>query len=57
MNEPTLEEIKSSEIIACSLCGKRLYFADSWAPGDEAICSECDTEVTGRQHLPTIPCP
>lgn len=45
------------EIIECALCDKKLWFMDSWAPGDEAICSECDTEVTGRQHPPTIPVP
>lgn len=38
------------EIIPCALCNKPMWFADSWAPADEAICSECDTEVTARTH-------
>lgn len=45
-----LAEIHEEDVIDCALCGKRILFVDSWSPGDEAICSECDTEVTGRTH-------
>ena len=38
----------------CSLCNKSIWFRDSWSPYDEAICAECDTIVTGREHEPTI---
>lgn len=44
----------SDEIIPCALCQKPIWFRDSWSPGDEAICAECDTEVTGRQHPPSL---
>jgi len=36
--------------VKCALCPRVLPLADTYAPGDEAICPECDTEVTGRQH-------
>jgi hypothetical protein len=39
----------------CALCGKLIYFEDSYSPGDDAICAECDTDVTGREHPPSIP--
>ncbi len=39
-----------SELVECATCGKRIRFADSYSPGDEAICAACDTEVTGRPH-------
>jgi recombinational DNA repair protein (RecF pathway) len=39
----------------CATCGKTIWFRDSYSPGDEAICAECDTEVTGRPHKPSIP--
>ncbi len=43
-------------VINCTFCKKLVWFRDSWAPGDDAICAECDTEVSGRRHKrPTIP--
>lgn len=39
----------------CALCRKTIWFRDSYSPGDEAICAECDTEVTGRPHKPSLP--
>ena len=39
----------------CALCGKRIWFQDSYSPADDPLCAECDTEVTGREHPPSIP--
>lgn len=47
--------MNDAELIECALCDKQLWFQDSYSPGDEAICAECDTEVTGREHPPTLP--
>lgn len=41
-------------IVECGLCKYPVWYRDSWSPGDEAICSQCDTEVTGRQHPPRL---
>lgn len=38
------------EEIDCALCATKIRLKDSYSPADEAICAECDTEVTGRQH-------
>lgn len=48
------EELHDDGKIECALCEKRIWFKDSYSPGDEAICAECDTEVTGRQHPPSL---
>lgn len=42
------------EVIRCSSCPKIIWHTDSWAPGDEALCSECNREVTGRWKGPSI---
>jgi hypothetical protein len=42
------------EIIQCSCCPKLLWFSDTWSPGDEVLCSECNKEVTGRWQGPTV---
>lgn len=34
----------------CAACGVRIPFADTYSPGDMAICADCDTEATGRRH-------
>lgn len=44
----------SEAIVLCGLCGYPVWFNDSWSPGDDAICTRCDTEVTGREHPPRI---
>ena len=44
----------SDMIVQCALCDKRIWFRDSWSPGDDCTCSECDTEVTGRKHPRTL---
>lgn len=43
-------EIHEEDVVDCAMCGKVLLFSDSYSPGDEAICAECDTEITGRIH-------
>lgn len=45
-----IAEVHEEEMVDCALCGKRILLADSWSPADEAICAQCDTEVTGRDH-------
>jgi len=42
------------EIIECALCPRKIWFRDSYSPADDAICAECDTEVTGRTHPPSL---
>ena len=42
------------ELIECSCCTKWLWLTDSWSPGDDALCSECNKEVTGRWKGPSI---
>lgn len=42
------------EVIRCAYCPKIIWHSDSWAPGDEALCSECNKEVTGRWKGPSI---
>lgn len=42
------------EITQCGLCEKNIWFRDSYSPNDEAICAECDTEVTERAHPPSL---
>lgn len=44
-------------LINCALCDKRIWFRDSWSLSDDAICAECDTTITGREHAPTIEIP
>lgn len=44
----------ADELTECSCCHKWLWLSDSWAPGDEPLCSECNREVTGRWEQPTI---
>jgi hypothetical protein len=41
-------------IILCGLCKFPVWYRDSWSPGDDMICSTCDTEVTGRKHPPRL---
>lgn len=41
---------RNREYVACCLCGRWLPVEDTYSPGDEALCPECDTEVTGRTH-------
>jgi hypothetical protein len=48
--------LTEDDVLECALCSKLILFKDSWSPADEGICSECDTEVTGRPHPPTLPC-
>jgi len=48
----TLSVDLDDEFIACGGCDKIIPFEDSYAPGDDALCAECDTEVTGRDHTP-----
>ena len=43
-------EIHEEDVVDCAMCGKVLLFSDSYSPGDEAICAECDTEITGSQR-------
>ncbi len=45
---------EDDRITRCDLCGKKVWFTDSYSPGDSATCAECDTEVTGRQHPPSL---
>ena len=47
----------SKQIVKCALCEKRIFLFDSYSPADEAICAECDTEVTGRKHPASIKVP
>lgn len=47
--------IDPDEITQCALCDKSILLRDSYSPADEPICAECDTEVTGRTHLPSLP--
>jgi hypothetical protein len=55
-NEEDLERgrkgnpLKAEDYFECFGCGKLGHFKDSWAPGNEAICDACDTEITGRVH-------
>ena len=53
--KPPEECLTYDDVVICSCCNKPVLFRDSWSPEDEALCSECDTEVTGRQHSPTLP--
>lgn len=36
---------EDDEFIECAWCEKRIRFVDSYSPGDEAICAECNKEV------------
>lgn len=45
---------QNDPVVKCGLCGKSIWFADSYSPADDAICAECDTEVTGREHPPSL---
>lgn len=54
--EPEIGD-STDEVITCALCPRRIWFRDSYSPGDDAICAECDTEVTGRVHPPSLPVP
>ncbi len=47
--------IAPEELAECALCAKPILLRDSYSPADEAICAECDTEVTGRIHPPSLP--
>lgn len=42
------------EIVECALCDKKVWMRDTWSPADDAICAECDTEVSGREHPPSL---
>lgn len=51
--EEIVADVHEEEMVDCALCSKRIAFFESFSPlvcGDDAICAECDTEVTGRQH-------
>lgn len=52
--EVGLPEPHEDAITHCALCGRPLWWRDSWSPGDDAICAECDTGVTGRAHPPSV---
>lgn len=52
---PPESSLTCDDVVICATCNKLVLFRDSWSPGDEALCSECDTEVTGRKHGPTLP--
>jgi len=52
--EVGLEASSDTEICMCSACGWPVWHRDSWSPGDELLCSDCDTEVTGRSHPPRL---
>jgi hypothetical protein len=45
-----------ADIVECALCGLRVYFEDTYSPGDDAICATCASEVTGNDYPPPIPC-
>lgn len=49
-NAQMMSDAIKASLINCALCEKAILFEDSWSPGDDAICAECDTEATGRQH-------
>jgi hypothetical protein len=53
--KPPEECLTYDDVVICATCNKPVLFRDSWSPEDEALCSECDTEVTGREHGPTLP--
>jgi hypothetical protein len=36
--------------VQCVGCKRRIRLVDSYSPHDEALCAQCDTEVTGRLH-------
>lgn len=48
------EPSSTSGTVTCALCDKLLWLRDSWSPHDEAICAECDTDITGRKHPPSL---
>ena len=50
----SVEIPEDERIVPCALCEKRIWLTDSWSPGGEATCAECDTEVTGRPHPPSL---
>lgn len=48
------EEKVGDFVTQCAFCFKAIWMRDSWSPGDEAICSECNTEATGRVSAPSL---
>lgn len=48
------QPLTTSGTTECALCDKLIWVRDSWSPHDEAICAECDTEITGREHPPSL---
>ena len=52
---PESESLTVDDVVICTCCMKPVLFLDSRSPGDEALCSECDTEITGRKHAMTLP--
>ena len=47
---PEDESLTEDDVVICVGCYKPVLMLDSWSPGDDAMCSECDTEITGRPH-------
>ena len=58
MRKLKAKPLTADDYFECFGCGKLGHFKDSWAPGNEALCDACDTEVTGRvhkRHAPKLP--
>ena len=52
-----MSRLEDEPTITCAGCNKGIWVRDSYSPPgtDEALCAECDTEVSGRKHRPTLP--
>ena len=55
MSTDRTEYLEEGDVVSCAYCGKLVLFAETYSPADEAICPECDTEVTGRIHPDPYP--